>query len=346
LKLGIDLKQTRLLENFTFGITDDTFNPVCVDQDGNAAGPDSLTNPAGCAKLGLSANPNFSVRLLPFDLTRGGRLFAFHATHNINQYGAYAQDAITAGNFQFTLGLRVERYYGISQANGFEPRLGFAYHLKRTGTVLRAAYARTLETPFNENLLLSGPTGSGGLAENVFGSTSVPLRTGIRNQFNTGIQQALGRYLMIDADYFWKYASNAYDFSTLLNTTISFPISWHNSRLDGVTGRVSTTNLKGFQAYWTFGHTRARYFFPEVGGLISQGTPLNGCVFRIDHDQAFQSTGVFRYQRKTAEWISLTWRYDSGLVVSGVPDSGAALALTPNQQATIGLSCGNRLAIY
>jgi hypothetical protein len=31
----------------------------------------------------------------------------------------------------------------------------------------------------------------------------------------------------------------------------------HNSKLDGVTGRISTTNLHRFQAYWTFGHTRA-----------------------------------------------------------------------------------------
>ena len=53
---------------------------------------------------------------------------------------------------------------------------------------------------------------------------------------------------------------------------------------------------------------------------------MNGGVFRIDHDQALQSTGVFRYQHKNAEWVTLTWRYDSGLVVSGIPDSTAALA--------------------
>ena len=62
---------------------------------------------------------------------------------------------------------------------------------------------------------------------------------------------------LVDADHFWKYTHNAYDFSTLLNTTITFPISWHSSKLDGVTGRVSATNMHGFQAYWTFGHTRA-----------------------------------------------------------------------------------------
>ncbi|HMC63216.1 MAG TPA: hypothetical protein VKJ01_28735 [Candidatus Solibacter sp.] len=346
IKIGIDLKQTRLLENFGFGVTDFTFNPVCLDADGNAAGAPSITDPTNCQKAGLIPNGSLSPGLVPFDLTRGGSLFNFHATRNINQYAVYAQDGITAGNFLFNLGLRVERYDGIGSSNGFEPRLGLAYSIKKTGTVLRGAYARTLETPFNENLLLSSVTGAGGLDQNVFGASAVPLQSGNRNQFNTGFQQAIGKYLLIDADYFWKYTSNAYDFSTLLNTTLTFPISWNKSKLDGVTGRVSTANLRGFQAYWTFGHTRARYFFPEDGGLIAQGTPLNGSVFRIDHDQAFQSTGVFRYQHKNLEWIALTWRYDSGLVVSGVPDSDAALGLTAAQQTSIGLSCGSVFATF
>src|ERR1039458_10042873 len=152
--------------------------------------------------------------------------------------------------------------------------------------------------------------------------------------FPLATAMTIGRYLLLDTDYFWKFTHSSYDFSTLLNTTLTFPISWHNSKLDGVTGRLSTTNMHGFQAYWTSAHTRARYFPPEVGGLISQGAPLAGGVFRIDHDQAFQSTGVFRYQHKAYEWVSLTWRYDSGLVVSGVPDSTAALALTAAQQTS------------
>src|SRR5205807_4021996 len=127
----------------------------------------------------------------------------------------YAQDAITAGNFQFNIGLRVDRYDGVTSSNGLEPRAGIAYNIKKTGTVLRVAYARTLETPFNENLLLSSVTGVGGLDQNVFGANAVPLQSGHRNQFNTGFQQALGRYLLVDADYFWKYTHNAYDFSTL-----------------------------------------------------------------------------------------------------------------------------------
>jgi len=344
LKYGVDLKQTRLLENFRFGVTDPGFNPICVDADGNAAGPSTVLDPNSCDGLGLAANPNLNPGLIPFDLTRGGQLFNYHATGNVNQFAFYVQDTITAGNFVFTPGFRFDRYSGPATATSPQPRLGIAYNIKGSGTVLRVAYSRTMETPFNENLLLSSATGIGGLTQNVFGSVSSPLQPGDRNQFNAGFQQAIGKYLLVDADYFWKYTHGAYDFNTLGATTITFPIVWHNSKLDGVTGRVSTTNMKGFQAYWTFGHTRARYFPPEDGGLISQGAPLAAGVFRIDHDQAFQSTSVFRYQHRNAEWMALTWRYDSGLVVSGVPDAGAAMiggfaGMSPNQQVTIGLAC-------
>jgi hypothetical protein len=346
-KAGIDLKQTRLLENFGFGITDPTFNSVCLDGSGAPAGPNGVVDPGACTGLGFNPNPAFNPALLPYDLTRGGSLLAFHGTGNVNEVGFYVQDQINAGAFVFTPGVRVDRYNGIGTTNSMiEPRTGIAYNVKKTGTVLRAAYARTMETPFNENLLLSSQTGVGGLDQNAFGAGATAIQPGRRNQFNAGFQQAIGKFLLIDADYFWKYTHGAFDFSTLLNTTITFPISWHNSKLDGITGRVSTTNLHGFQAYWTFGHTRARYFPPEVGGLIAQGSEIGGSVFRIDHDQAFQSTAVFRYQHKRAEWIAFTWRYDSGMVVSGIPDAAAALALTANQQATLGLSCGSYVATY
>ena len=346
LKVGVDLKQTRLLENFSFGVTNSAFNAICVDQNGEAAGPDNLLNPAGCSKLGLLPNPDLLEGLIPYDLTRGGRPLGFHDTANINQYAGYVQDAITTGNFLFNFGFRIERYDGVNSDTGVEPRAGIAYHVKNTGTVLRVAYARTFETPFNESLLLSSATGAGGLAQNVFGADSEPIRPGRRNQFNTGLQQAIGRRLLVDVDYFWKYTRNAYDFDVLLNSTITFPIAWHNSKLDGVTGRISTTNVHGFQAYWTFGHTRARYFPPENGGLISQGRPLATTVFRIDHDQAFQSTASFRYQHRNAEWISLIWRYDSGLAVTGVLDVADALNLTPAQQTTIGFSCDGVFATF
>ena len=347
IKIGIQIQQTRLLENFQFAVTNADYNPVCLDGAGNPLRLPGVTDPDDCAgaSMGAVPNPNLLPGIVPYDLTRGGSPFNFHGTHNVNQYAFYIQDTITLGHFTVDAGLRDDQYNGLTSSNGVQPRLGLSYLLP-TKTVLRAAYARTFETPFNENLILSSAAGAGGLAENLFGSVSNPIRPGNRNDFDAGLQQGIGKWLIIDADYFWKYTHNAYDFAVLFNTPITFPISWNNSKVDGVSARVSTINLHGFQAYFTLGHTRARYFPPESGGLIALGGIPSG-VFRIDHDQAYQQNVNLRYQRrKNEEWIDFTWRYDSGLVVSGVPDVAAALALTAAQQVDIGFACAGVAASF
>jgi len=346
IKIGTQIQQTRLLEKFAFGITDPAYNPACLDASGNALLLPGISDPNACSNIdpAYTGNPSFQPGIASYDLTRGGSLFNFNGKHNVNQYAFYVNDTIKLGKLTVNAGLRDDQYNGLVAANSVQPRLAIAYLLPRTNTVLRVSYSRTFETPFNENLILSSGTGGGGLAQNVFGSVSEPIRPGARNQFNTGLQQSVGRWLIIDADYFWKYTHNAYDFSVLFNTPITFPIAWHNSKLDGVTARLSTVDIHGFQAYMTLGHTRARYFPPETGGLIPLGG-FSSNVFRIDHDQAYQQTVALRYQRPhNREWIDFIWRYDSGLVVSGVPDVAAATALTPNQQVTVGFSCNGVFA--
>jgi hypothetical protein len=314
LKIGVMAMQTRLGEHFALGITDPDFvDPV--EQPG----------------------------LVPFDLTRGGSPLVFDGRRNVNQVAVFAQDSFTWRSLNVTGGVRIDRYAGLSSATGVQPRAGAAYHVRRTDSVLRAAYSRTMETPYNENLVFSSAAGAGGLAANVFGAyESRPIEPGRRNQFNAGFQQNLGRVLQVDGDYFWKFTRNAFDFGALFNTPIQFPISWAKSKIDGFALRVSTTNLRGFLLSTTMGHSRARFFGPSQGGLIFN-SPLDTGVFRIDHDQAFQQSTVARYQRpRNGAWMAFTWRYDSGLVAGAVPDLEAVAELTPAQQAAI---AGGRVRI-
>ena len=344
-KIGMDIKQTRLAENFSLGITDPAFNAVCLTAGGAAVTNAAILNPAQCAGSGYLPNNNLSPGLALYDLTRGGHSFAFHDAGNINQQTAYAQDSISLKNLTINLGVRFDNYDGLTEDNLWQPRLGLSYLVKQTGTVLRASYTRAMETPYNENLLLSSNTGSGGLASNVFGAFgSTPLRPGHRNQYSVGLEQHVSRFLEVDANYFWKTTKDAFDFDTLFNTSIAFPIEWRQSKIDGVSVRVSTTSWHGFQAYTTMGHTRARFFGPENGGLVFN-SPLDASVFRIDHDQAFQETTFLRYQHgKDGLWTMFTWRYDSGEVAGAVTDLGDALALTGDQQAVIGFYCGSQVA--
>ena len=163
-KLGVVYSQTFLQEHDNIGLVDSVYNAPCVDPNNNFATTSGFTSTTQCAAAGLIANNGsnpavaatpFNPVLLPYDLTRGGGLFAFNGHTDVKELALYIQDSIKAGHWNFNLGIRGDLYNGLSTQRQAEPRLGAAYNIKRTGTVLRASYARTLETPFNENLVIS-----------------------------------------------------------------------------------------------------------------------------------------------------------------------------------------------
>jgi len=346
-KVGGSVTTTRLNENFSLGLTAPTFNSPCTDAAGVAAGDTALTSVAQCAKAGLVANGAFLPGLLPFDLSRGGALFTFAGSGTIKQQAAYAQDEIKAGAATVNLGLRLDHYAGLSTATLVEPRLGLSYALPHGGPVLRASYGRSMETPYNENLLLSSTTGANGLANPAFGAQGgvQALQPGKRDEGEVGVQQALGRWVVADVGYFDKFTHNAYDFDVLFDTPIVFPISWDHSHINGFTGRVNLLEHRGFSAYTVLGHTNAIFSNPENGGILFN-SPLPSGDFRIDHDQKFQQTTNLQYvfEKQRGVWASLSWQYESGEVAGAVPDYAAALALTADEQAAIGLYCGSTVA--
>jgi hypothetical protein len=352
LKAGATYQQTFLTEKDRFGIVDPTLNAVCLNADGSPNTDPTVTNPGQCGgpvNPGGSANPDFNSLLLPVDLTRGGNLFPFNGHTDIKLLSMYLQDAITTGPWTFNLGLRGDIYNGFVSHSEAEPRLGIAYNVKKTNTVFRASYARVLETPFNENLILSS-TGCANPVLNpllICASNAVtPFAPGWRNEFHAGLQQAFGKYLVFSGEYVWKYTHNAYDFGVFGATPLTFPIEWHNSKIPGVAGRVSVPNFHGFTALFVFSSVQARFFTPQIGG--AGAVPSSIGAFRIDHDEKFNETTHLQYQiGKRGPWVGFNWRYDSGLVAGAVPfatDSTTPVdltGLTADQQIQAGLFCGS-----
>src|SRR3954462_1844323 len=313
-KIGGSIGATRLHEQFTFGITDPT-DGAFADEDGH-----------------------FSQDLAPFDLTNGGSPLAYDQSFTIKQQAAYVQDDIKAGNATLNLGVRLDHYDGLTSATSVQPRLGVSYAVIRSGTVLRASYGRTMETPYNENLLLSAGYGLNGL----FGE-SQPVPPGRRNQVEIGIQQGVGNWLVADFGYFNKRTDNGYDFGVLFNKPIAFPVAWDHSRIDGFTGRLNLIEHHGFRAVVGMAHTNASDAPSGVGGILLEQPEGD---FRIDHDQKFNATTNLQYvfEKRTGAWAALAWRYDSGLVAGAVASLEDALALIGDQQAAIGLFCGGQVA--
>ncbi len=345
LKAGATYQQTFLTENDSLGVVDPAFNAPCLTFDpsqGQFVAVPGFTDPAQCTgnnQPNLPSNQNapnsslfpyFNSDLLPYDLTRGGTLFPFHGHTDVKELALYLQDMITRGNWSFHLGLRGDLYNGLTTHREAEPRLGIAYNIKPSNTVLRVSYARVLETPFNENLVLS----SLGCANPVlnpllgcFAASPTPLSPGWRNEFHAGIQQAVGRYLVFSGEYIWKYTHNGYDFSVLGATPITFPVEWQSSKIPGFAGRVSVPNFHGFSALMVFSSVAARFFTPQIGG--AGAVPGAVGAFRIDHDEKFNQTTHLQYQPwKAGPWFGFNWRYDSGLVAGQTPCYGGNCAQT------------------
>jgi hypothetical protein len=357
LKAGITYQQTFLDENNRFGIVDPTLNPVCFNADGSPDTDPTLTDPAACGGVqnpGGSVNPDFNDLLLPVDLTRGGSLFPFNGHTDVKLLSMYVQDAISKGNWAINIGLRGDFYNGLTSHKEAEPRIGIAYNVKKTNTILRASYARILETPFNENLVLSS-TGCANPVLNpllsCFSNAVTPFTPGWRNEFHVGLQQAFGRYLVFSGEYVWKYTRNAYDFGVFGSTPLTFPIEWHNSKIPAFAGRVSVPNFHGFSALFVFSSVVSRFFNPQLGGAGAVPPGSSGSditPFRIDHDEKFNQTTHVQYQPwKNGPWFGFNWRYDSGLVAGAVPvsDGGPVdldgSGLTPDQEFQAGMFCGS-----
>jgi len=327
IKVGAEYSQTLLRENDPLAIVNSTFNSPCVGEGGNPL--PGFTSPTQCATAGDVANSTFNPVLLPYDLTRGGNYSTFNGHTDVKEIALYAQDQITAGDWTFNVGIRGDLYNGLAIARQAEPRVGVSYRIKATSTVLRTSYARTLETPFNENLVLSSQgCGSDVLAPLLLCSpgVSTTLQPGFRNEFHAGLQQAFGKNLVFSGDYIWKYTHNAFDFSVLGNTPITFPIDWHNSKIPGFDLRVDMPHLHGFSAFVVMSSVAARFYPPQVAGAGAT-VGQSGYPFRIDHDEKFNQTTHLQYQipgGKLSPWFGFNWRYDSGLVAGSAPCYGPA----------------------
>ncbi len=323
IKIGAQYTQTFLNENDTLGIVSNYFNSPCVDASGNSVA--GYSDPSQCLGA-LAANPAFLPQLLPYDLTRGGGQYNFLGHTDVKELGLYVQDQIKVSNWLLNVGIRGDLYNGLAIARQAEPRLGVARTIPKTGTVLRLSYARTLESPFNENLVLSSVgCGSDVLAPLLLCSpgVSTTLEPGFKNEFHAGFQQAFGKHLTVGGEYIWKYTHNAFDFSVLGNTPITFPIDWHNSKIPGYAIRTEIPEWRGFSAFNTLSSVAARFFPPQVAGAgatVAQGSAAQ-YPFRIDHDEKFNQNTHVQYQVHGvhAPWMGFNWRYDSGLVAASAP---------------------------
>lgn len=308
-KGGFDLQYFPVQEQFRFAITDAAFN-------------DPL-------------NGDYLDTLARHDLTRGGRPFDFARRAAGGLYTGFVQDSIRWGRWQLALGLRYDNYRFLVHGNQLQPRIGISYHLRESNTVLRASYNRTYQTPPNENLLLSSSVEASGLVSPAvraaLGGGFVLIRPERQNFFEVGVQQALAGRFSVNGSFYHKNARDQQDNDNFFNTGIIFPMTLARIRVNGVEGRLVFPQWRGFSATLSATHAKAISTPPFTGGLFLGSAAvdvLSAGPFVIDHDQKLSLQNVMQYASRKGYFVTLTTRYDSGLVTN--PSDPAEVAADPD----------------
>lgn len=297
IRAGVSYQRFPVSENFSFGITDPLFNDPAQDI--------------------------FRPTLQPHDLSRGGKLFEFSGKAGGSFSTAFLQDSIKWDRFVFSIGWRYDAYRFLAKGAQLQPRLGMAFHLRETGTVLRVSYNRNYQTPPNENLLLSSSPQARLLApesvRQALENALVPIRPERQNVYEAGLQQALFRRASLSGSFYHKDSSDQQDNDNFLNTGIIFPVTLKKIRVNGAELRLTLPLGKDTFSSISVTHSHAVSTPPFTGGVfLSQGAVdlLSAGPFVIDHDQKLAVQGNFQHTFRKHFWCSGSVRYDSGLVAN------------------------------
>ena len=225
----------------------------------------------------------------------------------------FVQDLIRLGKWTISAGLRADHYQLLVNQTAVSPRLGVARHFPSANLVLHASYDRAFQTPAFENILLASSPAVASLNQNVL---RLPVKPSHGNYYEFGATKSLAGKLKLDANYFRRYFDNYADDDLLLNTAISFPISFRKASIYGAEGKLELPAWRGLSGFVSYSYMVGTAYLPVTGGLFlgSDATAILDHTARFWDSQDQRNTlhGRVRYEINRA-WLAVGGNYGSGL---------------------------------
>jgi len=169
-----------------------------------------------------------------------------------------------------------------------------AYNIKPTNTVLRISYARVLETPFNENLIVgvwvTQEESSPACWERLdrFAAASETNSTRISASFRAPRSGRCRLPVEVHAQRF--------RLRRFVQHTHHLPDLLAQSKISGFSVRTSVPNFHGLTAFVTMSGVNSRFFNPQVAGLGTDFTTLG--AFRIDTIRSSSRQPIFNISQR------------------------------------------------
>ena len=224
---------------------------MCLNADGSPNTDPAITNPAQCTGT-LQPNPGFVPLLGCYDLTRtehtAGERWLLHSNQRAlhlprpRRYQGtrrvYCRTTLTIKNWNLNLGLRGDL---LQRNHRREPgratarrRLQHQENQYSAAGLLCSNAGNAIQRepdPFEHGMQRPGDQRDHGSITQGYPCITASLEPRMAQRIPRRLQQAFGRYLVVDGEYIWKYTHNAYDFSVLATRRSHFRSSGHNSKI-------------------------------------------------------------------------------------------------------------------
>lgn len=243
--------------------------------------------------------------------------FSFYGHAADREQAAFGQDHLHWKNLTIDAGLRFDHYDLLVNQTAWSPRLGAAYYWPWAKIVFRFAYDRVFQTPPFENLLVSSSPDVVSLSGQVL---RLPVQPARGNYYQAGFERGLFGNLQFKTSFYRRIYSNYPDDDLLLNTGVSFPITFAKADIYGVELKLDVPRWGPFSGYVSYSNMRGNGYFPVTGGLFlgddaAQAISATSGVFPVSQDQRNTLRARFRYDITSRVWAAVGGNYNSGLPI-------------------------------
>jgi len=257
------------------------------------------------------------------------RRFQFASTATDREQSGFIQDSFHKGHWNVRAGIRYDHYRVVTEANAWSPRIAVSRYLPTLGLLIHAAYDRAFQTPAIENLLLASSPAVDSLNDTVLRLPVPPSRA---NYYEAGFSRAFFGKLRLEANVFRRDFRDYADDDVLLNTGVTFPISFSSARVRGEEVKIEVPRWGWFSGFISYSNQLGVAQGPVTGGLFlgdnAASALIDNARFNVTQDQRNTARARVRVQPIRRAWAALSMSYGSGLPadLGDQPDSNFLLA--------------------
>jgi hypothetical protein len=252
--------------------------------------------------------------------------FSFADRAPNREQALFLQDRVALGSWTINAGVRWDHYTLVVTDSAVSPRVAVAWSWPAADLVFRASYDRAFQTPAIENLLLASSPKLDVVNESVI---RLPVPPSLGHFFEAGVSKRLLSLLRVDVTQFTRTVENFADDDVLLNTGVSFPMSFQRADIHGTEIKVEVPRWRALSGFASYAYMVGTGTLPMTGGLLvgdDERSALSATDrFPISQDQRHTMRARVSYELSPRAWVAVAGSYGSGLPVEFAGDRDAAI---------------------